>query len=202
MTTVTDPPDQRTRLAWGTSMRWSTVAQFALPMAYGCGFWIISLRGAAGAIERTDAPFATWLRESTLMLPVFVLAVLGALMVAVRSLGPVLRSRKATAATALLVVAAGTLVGVVALVASSAYDYHLQSTQLGMMQSMRDTPCVGECAQGVQRATLALQLKVVGFGSLILASNLVVVSWVLALRGGQLKLTGARRMLRRGELDG
>jgi len=203
VTTITDPRNPGTAVAGRRALAWSTVLPFAVVMAYGSGFWIISLRGAAGAMGRTDAPFATWLRESTLLLPVFVLAVLAAVIVAARVFGPALRGRRTTAATALLIVAAGTLVGAAALVASSAYDFHLETTQHVMMQSMRDPFCVGACAQGPQHATLALQLKVVGYGSLILlASNLVLVGWVLALRGGQLKLTSARRMLRPGHREG
>ena len=102
----------------------------AVVLAYADGFWLISLRGAVGSIERTREPFASWLRESTLALPVFVLAVLGALTLAARWFGPVLRKPKTVVAAALLVVAAGTLVGIAGLAASSAYDYHLQSSQL------------------------------------------------------------------------
>ena len=80
-------------------------------MAYADGFWMISLRGAVGAIERTEEPFASWLRESTLVLPVFVFAVLGALTLALRWFGPVLR-KSSTVLTALLIVAAGTAVGI------------------------------------------------------------------------------------------
>src|SRR3954454_475705 len=87
---------------------WWTVVFLAVLMAYADGFWLISLRGAVGAIERTQEPFAAWLRESTAFLPVFVLAVLAALTLALRWLGPA-PSRRRTAAAALLVVAAGTL---------------------------------------------------------------------------------------------
>jgi hypothetical protein len=85
---------------------WLTVLPLAVVMAYADGFWIISLRGAAGAIERTGQPFATWLRESTLTLPIFVIAVLGALTLAARWFGPVLRNPKTVMAAALMVVAA------------------------------------------------------------------------------------------------
>ena len=99
----------------------------------------MSLRGAVGSIERTQEPFATWLRESTLSLPFFVLAVIGALTLAARQFGPVLRRPRTVVATALLIVAAGTLVGIAELAASSAYDYHLQSSQLQLMGSMGGT---------------------------------------------------------------
>ena len=51
--------------------------------------------------------------------------------------GPVLGSSKRLLATVLLVVAAGTLVGIAELAASSAYDYHLQANQLQLMASMQ-----------------------------------------------------------------
>ena len=54
---------------------WLTVIPLAAMMAYADGFWMVSLRGAVGAIERTQEPFASWLRESTVLLPAFVLAV-------------------------------------------------------------------------------------------------------------------------------
>src|SRR3954447_3135350 len=107
------------------SVPWWTVLSLAVLMAYANGFWLISLRGAVGAIERTQEPFAAWLRESTAFLPVFVLAVLAALTLALRWSGPA-PARKSTAATALLAVAAGTLAGIAEIAASSARDYRLQ----------------------------------------------------------------------------
>src|SRR6187551_2667857 len=70
---------------------WLTVVPLAVVLAYADGFWMITLRGAVGSIGRTGQPFVSWLRESTLLLPVFVLAVLGALALAARLFGPVLR---------------------------------------------------------------------------------------------------------------
>ena len=122
--TTERPGTLRGRLS---AVPWLTVVPLAVLLAYADGFWVVSLRGAAGSIERTQEPFVTWLRESTLALPLFVLAVLGALTLAARWFGPVLRRPKTVVATVLLVVAAGTLVGVAALAASSAYDYQLQS---------------------------------------------------------------------------
>ena len=89
-----------------------TVLPLAVVMAYADGFWMMSLRGAVGAIERTEEPFASWLRESTLVLPVFVFAVLGALTLALRWFGPALRRTRTVLTAALLIVAAGTVAGV------------------------------------------------------------------------------------------
>ena len=179
-----------------SAVPWLTVVPLAVVMAYADGFWVISLRGAAGSIERTGEPFASWLRESTLALPFFVLAVLGALALAARWFGPVLRKPKTVVATALLVVAAGTLVGIAGLAASSAYDYHLQSNHLQLMGSMRSMPgmesmasMMGSVAQQ-QQASLDLQMSAVGLGSgIILATNLLLVGWVVALRGGRLDVS-------------
>src|ERR1043165_9590888 len=99
-------------------------------MAYGDGFWVMSLREAAGAIERMDSPFQSWLRESTLVLPIFVIAVLGATAFALARFGPTPRRTRTVVVVALLVAAAGTLAGVVGLAASSAYDYHLQTIHM------------------------------------------------------------------------
>ena len=171
---------------------WLTVVPLAVALAYADGFWLVALRGAVGSIERTGQPFASWLRESTLTLPMFVFAVLGALTAAARWFGPVVRKPKAIVATALLVVAAGTLVGIAGLVASSAYDYHLQAIQLQLMDSMRSMPSMpsmgsmGSTAQQ-QQASLGLQARAVAYGSaILLVTNLALVGWAVAIRGGRL----------------
>src|SRR6476646_10048242 len=109
---------------------WLTVLAFAAVMAYADGFWMVALRSAVGSIQRAQEPFTTWLRESTLVLPIFVFAVLGALMLAMRWFGPVLRTTRSVLLTALMIVAAGTGVGVAQLAVSSLYDYQLQSDEL------------------------------------------------------------------------
>ena len=171
---------------------WFTVLSLAVVMAYATGFWLISLRGAVGAIERTQGPFATWLRESTLALPFFVFAVLGALTLALRRFGPVLRKPRTVAATALLVVAAGTLVGVAAMVASSAYDYQLQSNQLQFMHSAHNSGAASVLA-AQEQATLDLHVRgVLVASALLLVTNLVLVGWVVAFRGGRLDVSSTR----------
>jgi hypothetical protein len=57
-------------------------------------------------------------------------AVLRALAVAHRRYGPVLRKARTVLAAALLIVVAGSVVGIGEIVASSTYDYYLQSMQL------------------------------------------------------------------------
>ena len=172
---------------------WLTVLPLAVVLAYGDGFWMVSLRGAVGAVERTQGPFASWLRESTLVLPLFIFAVLGALTLALRWFGPVLRVWRTVLATALLIVAAGTLVGIAVVAASAAYDYHLQSAQLQLMASMGNTCAGQDCLAQQQQASLWLQVRALGYGSaILLVSNLVLVGWVVALRGGRLNLSTTR----------
>ena len=172
---------------------WSTVLPLAVVMAYADGFWMITLRGAVGAMNRTQQPFASWWRQSTLFIPVFVLAVLAALTLALRLFGPALRQRGKVAVTALLVVAAGTVAGIGLIVANSFYDYHLQSAELQMMDSMHSL-CVRSCLALQQQATLEAHIRGIGYTSgLMLATNLVLVGWVLAMLGGRLKVIGVRQ---------
>ena len=173
---------------------WLTVVPLAVLLAYADGFWMVSMRGIAGSIERTQEPFLSWLRDSTLTLPLFVLAVLGSLALAARWFGPVLRKPRTVLAAALLVVAAGTLVGIAALAASSAYDYHLQSGHVALMESMRSMGSMAAMTEQLQQASLGLQMRAVGMGSaLLLVTNLVLVGWVIALRGGRLGVSKTRQ---------
>jgi len=177
---------------------WLTVVPLAVVLAYADGFWIISLREAVGAIERTGQPFANWLRESTLAVPLFDLAVLGALTLALRWFGPVLRKPRTVLATALLVASAGTLVGIAQIVASAAYDYHLQSNLLQFMGSMRSMPSMpGMSSMGSteaqEQASLGLQARALAYGSvLLLVTNLVLVGWLVAVRRGRLDVSTTR----------
>jgi hypothetical protein len=176
---------------------WLTVVPLAVLMAYGDGFWVTSVRGAAGAIERTDDPFASWFRESTLVLPVFVLAVLVALAVAMRWFGPVLASAKAVIATGLMVVGAGSLVGIAGIAASSAYDYSLQASQAEMVVSVGHVCASGDCLGQQLQASMELQVQAAAYGSaLLLITNLVLVGWGVALRGGRLDVSTTGRAVR------
>jgi len=179
----------RSRLS---ALPWLTVVPLAVVMAYADGFWVISLRGAVGSIQRTQEPFVSWLRDSTLVLPVFILAVLGALMLAKRWFGPVLRNLKTIVATSLLVVVAGTLVGIAAFAASSAYDYRLQTSEKPMAMTMPNGTAMNAADQH-NKSALALQVRSVGYGSgILLATNLLLVPWVVALRGGRLAISKSR----------
>ena len=156
---------------------WFTVLPLAVLLAYADGFWMTSMRGAVGAVERTGEPFTTWWRESMLTLPVFVLAVLGALTGGLALFGPALRTFKAVLATGLLIVAASSIVGIAQDVASSVYDYHLQAQQLAMMNAMRGQ-CVGDCLQQAEQGSLDVQVKsVLYLSGLLVVTNLLLVGW-------------------------
>jgi hypothetical protein len=184
---------------------WLTVAALVVTMAYADGFLMISLQGAVGAIQRTRQPLANWLRDSTLMLPVFAFAVLSALAAARRRYGPVLRRARTVLAAAMMIVVAGSVVGIGEIVASSAYDYYLQSRQLERTDSTHVHQAGGgnvndpsNCAATCQalRSTLMVHERAVEYGgAVVLVTNLVVVGGLVALRGGRLE---SAAVLRRG----
>ena len=165
---------------------WRTVLPLAAMMAYADGFWIVSFRGAVGAIERTQEPFLSWLRESTALLPAFVLAVLAAVTLALRRFSPVLAGKRAFFSTALLIAAAGTLAGTLTLAASGAWDYALQRNLMGSLHHANSVQSV----QQLDQASLGLQLAALGYGAgLLVATNLLVTGWTVAIQGGRLDVS-------------
>ena len=140
---------------------WLTVAVFAIVIAYSDGFWVTSLEGTVGAIERSGTPLHRWLLDSTLMLPLFFLAVVIAVLMARRLVGGSRSALVKFATTALLVAVLGTVVAVAEMGASAAYDYHLQTRHLQVEQQLHHThpaaqagvvtptptgSCIGLCA--------------------------------------------------------
>lgn len=192
---VAAPASQRARL----KVPWPTVALLATALAYADGYWMITVRGAVGAVQRSQGPFAAWWRESTLTLPLFALAVLVAMTVSTRLFGPQLRTRRSVAGALALVAATSTLAGIAEIAASSAYDYHLQSSELRFMDSMHNV-CVGTCLAHQQHATLAVHIQAVLFAArALLLTNIVLVAWVFALLGGRLRISA--RAAGRGPQD-
>lgn len=192
------------------TVSWWAVAGLAIVMAYADGFWLTSLQGAIGSTERSQGPFVSWLRICTLTVPVFALAVLAALRLARRWFGPSTSRPRTVIATVLLIVAAGTVVGIAEVAANSVYDYHLQSEELRVTQGshihtagagilsqtdpqQQDAPCSGICREA-QLRTLAIHVRAVGYASgVILVTNLVLAGWLVAMRGGRLDSRGIRR---------
>jgi hypothetical protein len=171
---------------------WATVLVLAVVLSYADGFWAVALRGAVGSIDRTEAPFTTWLRECTLLLPVYVFAVLAALTLALRWRGPHPRRTPAVATTLPLIVATATLAAVAVLIANAVYDYQLQTAHLAELHSVHGA-CGPGCLEVQEQATLAVHVRAIGLGgALVLASNLVLVGLVAAFLGGRLAVTSSR----------
>lgn len=171
---------------------WRTVLPLAVVLALANTFWVVSLREAVGAIERTQTPFLSWVRESALSLPLFVLAVLGGLTLALHWFGPSGHRPRQVALTGLLVASASTLAGLAVLAASTFYDYLLELDQEAMMGAMRQT-CSGACLTRQDEATFWLQMRSFGWGTLILlVTNVVLVAWAIAACGGRLRVSTPR----------
>ena len=171
---------------------WRTVLPLAFVLALADTFWVVSLREAVGAIERTQTPFLSWVRESALSLPLFVLAVLGGLTLALRWFGPTGHRPRQVALTGLLVAAAASLAGVAVLAASTFYDYRLEIDQGHLMGTMRQS-CTGACVALQETSTYWLQMRSLGWGVLILlVTNLVLVAWAIAALGGRLPVSTPR----------
>ncbi len=177
---------------------WRTVLPLAVVLALANTFWVVSLRNAVGAIERTQAPFVSWLRESAMSLPLFVLAVLGGLTLALHWFGPSGHRPRQVALTGLLVASAASLAGVGVLAASTSYDYRLEIDQGHLMGTMRQS-CAGACVSVQETATYWLQMRSFGWGLLLLVvTNFVLVAWAIAALGGRLPVSTPRPAGARG----
>ncbi len=188
---------------------WTTVAVLAALMAYADGFVLTSLRAAVGVSQQLRGPFVAWLESSTLMLPLFVLAVLAALWFVRRRSGQALRSPRRVVAAALLIAVAGGVVGTGEVFVGLASDYHVQSQFLDakaaahgesavaapadpQAATSQAAPAAGTVGHASIPAQRAQQLGVVrdaarlGSGA-VLVVNVVLVGWYLAFRGGRLE---------------
>ena len=174
------------------SVPWSQALPLAVVTAFGSGFWIIAMRGAVGAIERTSAPFESWLRESALLVPAYLAAVLVVFAVAARRYGPESLGFRRTVVVIALVAAAATVAGTLLMAGSSVLDYRFQVQALDHM-SAAHPGCDAACLAARKDATRDLLVESVGLGAVLMAAtNLVLVSLLVAFRGGRLVLTGPR----------
>jgi len=181
---------------WLRTTPWLTVAALAIPMAAADSFWLISMRGATGEIERAQGPFAHWWQMTLLLVPVVGAAVAAALALARRRFGAAVGSGRALLVTALLVALAGTLVGVLATAVNMGIDYYLQADELRRVawshfHAATPAPagvvasCDATCQ--AQRATLSVHARALALlAPLVLLTNVVVVGWLVALGGGRL----------------
>ena len=183
---------------------WPTVAVFAAVITYVDGFWVTSLQGAVGAIEVTQHPLMRWIRDSTLMLPVVLVAVVAALSLTRRWVGHSHRELRQLAVAALLMVVVTSVVSLGQVATMSIHDYNIQAAELGQIHAahtstIANDPAVvapapgGACSAlcAARHATLMAHVRSVGYAGLVLLfTNLVLVVWVLALRGGRLWAEG------------
>ncbi len=198
-----------------------TVGPIAVLAALAGGFIVISLQGAVGAVERVGDPFRRWLTTSALLVPVYLLAVLGAVALA-RWWFAGTRFRRLLTATALAtMIAATSLAGVLTVAASAAYDYRFQSARMERTAATADQLTADQLTGGKltagspsvaapqpassvavsvctvcesRRKTLEAHVRAGTLASIItLVTNAVLVMWVVALRGGQLWIDGPRR---------
>jgi hypothetical protein len=195
-------PVERARRRLGVS--WPTIILFAVVISFVNGFWVTSLQGTVGAIERSAPPFERWLRDSTVMVPLYAVGVLAAVLLARRWFGRSSRAAVRGAAAALLIIAACTLVGIAEVANSAAYDYRLQTERIELVHDLNHTgtpeagtaesvtpavtstdDCVGECA--AKESTLGLHIRAVTTASaLMLVTNILLVGWLLAVGGDRL----------------
>lgn len=194
MTTLIAPPARagdplRERLA----VPWRTVLPLAVVAAFGNGFWLIAMRGAIGAIERSRGAFQVWLLESTLLLPLYVCAVLVGLGLALRWFGPGPLRWRSSVATLFLVAVACSLASLLVQGVNAVHDYRLQATHVANMALHMPT-CDAVCVSDRTEAARALQLHALALnGVVMLASTLVLLGLTVALRGGRLDLAATRR---------
>ena len=173
---------------------WLTVLPLAMVAAFGSEFWVVAVRGAVGATERTSGPFAQWLGESAITMPLYVVALLVALAVAKRWFGPGPLRAPAVMATLLLVVIASTVVAISLLALDAVKDYHLEMDHL--VRSASHGTCVGACFADQHHLTVLLQIRALGLGACVtLVSNLVLLGLVVAFRGGRLDVSAGTSAL-------
>jgi len=192
---TTEQPVKRARRRLGVS--WATIILFAVVISYVNGFWVTSLQGAVGSLERSEPPFDRWLRDSTIMLPLYAAGVLIAVLAARRWFGRSKRAVVRAAGAGLLIIAVCTLVGIVEVANSAAYDYQLQTEHIDVVDGFNHTQhtvtptatnadaCVGTCA--AKQSTLGLHIRAVTHASaLMLITNTLLVAWLLAVAGDRL----------------
>ena len=139
----------------------------SLALAYGSGLWLFLIHQAEGAIANDAAPaLVQWLRDSTLMLPLVLLAVWLGVRVTSRVLRPF------GEASALL--RAGTAIAIVAL---------LTSVGEALASPLRDAAFGGQHIHQGVALPLPVHMAYVGF--LALAANLLLATLVLGLLRGR-----------------
>ena len=71
----------------GLGASWWSVGLFAVVLSFANGFIVASMQWTVGAIERLSPPFEQWMFNSVVMIPVYAIAIIGALYLARRLAG-------------------------------------------------------------------------------------------------------------------
>jgi cytochrome bd-type quinol oxidase subunit 2 len=148
---------------------WISVLVLATLITAVDGFAMTSLRGAVGYIGRTQEPFASFLLLSALQLPVVVVAVWAAFLVARHRTG-----RHRNLVVGGLTAAITTVVAVGLATATTVSDHRLQAAEMSTMHASLEN--------GVATQIRALVLLAL----VLLTANLLITAWVAAARGGRL----------------
>jgi hypothetical protein len=174
----------------GACVPWGTVLTFAVALSCTGSFWLVSLTGAIGVTQRGERPFATWVMMSAALVPAYAAAVLGALTLAKRWWGPEPRGTSRVLGTGLLVLVAGTLMGIAAFVGSALYDVGIQVHHITGMPGMAS--CTGACVPREQHEIVALHLRGIALVSQkLLLTNAVLVAWIAAAWAGRISVSGS-----------
>ena len=192
---TTGQPVKRVRRRLGVS--WATIILFAVVISYVNGFWVTALQITVGSLERSEPPFGRWLRDSSIMVPLYAAGVLVAVLLARRWFGRSKRTLVRAAGAGVLIVAVCTLVGIVEVANSAAYDYQLQTEHIDVVDGFNHTQhdasstaaqtddCVGTCA--AKQSTLGLHVRAgTQASALMLITNALLVTWLLAVGGDRL----------------
>ena len=176
---------RRPRRGWRLSRL--TVGGLAVVLLAADLFWITSLQGAVGSIERNATQAVPrWLEALAFTLPFAVAAVWGALRLTARLVGrrhELVRIGVALLLCTVLVTGVATAYGAI-----TAYvDYQWQADHLEQLHDGHDLvgACVGVC--WAKQETRAAHVRgLTSAAALMLVTNLILGAWVLALRGGRL----------------
>ena len=146
---TTGQPVKRVRRRLGVS--WATIILFAVVISYVNGFWVTALQITVGSLERSEPPFGRWLRDSSIMVPLYAAGVLVAVLLARRWFGRSKRTLVRAAGAGVLIVAVCTLVGIVEVANSAAYDYQLQTEHIDVVDGFNHTQHDGDIHRRTDR---------------------------------------------------
>lgn len=191
------------------SVPWVSAGGLALAVAATDVFGAVSLQGAVGSIERAQGPFTLWIGITAVLAPMMLAVVLGTLRAVRRRVGPSLRSPRPVAVAVLALTLSTGLLGIGAAAINGAVDYRFQVSEIERLADLHahrsvpgeaatsignDARCIGTCK--ARHDTLVAHLRGLGLlAPTLVAANLLVICWVVALAGGSLDAGPRRRRL-------